>query len=168
MKTISQRSSFDKGNKTLIWVVFATELTGCLHSSLFSTVTVPPELEPEPENELYVCRHFRCFNLLGTNRIVPIPPRCRRQPLAQMTWLSSGQSPAVRLSHRRSCDSLLVHPCKLCLSLEIGVCLQNSQIFQATPLSQNCTNSPSVSPKAVGANNVAEAWMPKQRQSNQG
>ncbi|GHB08067.1 hypothetical protein GCM10007107_21380 [Shewanella indica] len=35
-------------------------------------------------------------------------------------------------------------------------------------MSQNCTNSPSVSPTAVGANNVAEAWMPKQRQSNQG
>ncbi|MBO2557569.1 hypothetical protein [Shewanella algae] len=28
MKTISQRSSFDKGNKTLILVVFEAELTG--------------------------------------------------------------------------------------------------------------------------------------------
>ncbi|MDX6015087.1 MULTISPECIES: hypothetical protein [Shewanella] len=28
MKTISQRSSFDKGNKTLIWFIFEVELTG--------------------------------------------------------------------------------------------------------------------------------------------
>ncbi|WP_162206663.1 hypothetical protein [Shewanella sp. SE1] len=28
MKTISQRSSFDKGNKNLIWFVFEAELTG--------------------------------------------------------------------------------------------------------------------------------------------
>ncbi|TVO80900.1 hypothetical protein AYI78_18350 [Shewanella algae] len=28
LKTISQRSSFDKGNKTLIWFVFEAELTG--------------------------------------------------------------------------------------------------------------------------------------------
>ncbi|WP_412496468.1 hypothetical protein, partial [Shewanella chilikensis] len=63
MKTISQRSSFDKGNKTLIWGVFEAELTGGLHSSLFSTVIVPPELEPEPENELHFCKHFRYFKL---------------------------------------------------------------------------------------------------------
>ncbi|GAB1090376.1 MAG: hypothetical protein Sw1PiBPW_41760 [Shewanella algae] len=28
VKTISQRSNFDKGNKTLIWFVFEAELTG--------------------------------------------------------------------------------------------------------------------------------------------
>ncbi len=133
LKTISQRSSFDKGNKTLIWVVFATELTGCLHSSLFSTVTVPPStgrasdhgaanhlrcafrtgdpvtrreyvhvastktslfstvtVPPVPGIWAYFCGHIGSFKQVSSHRIAPIPPRCRRKPLAQITWLRHG------------------------------------------------------------------------------
>ena len=35
--------------------------------SLARKVTVPPV----PGNEVYVCKHFRCFKLLSANRIAP-------------------------------------------------------------------------------------------------
>jgi len=37
--------------------------------SLARKVTVPPV----PENEVYVCGHFRCFKLLHSHRITPTP-----------------------------------------------------------------------------------------------
>ncbi len=55
-------------------------------TSLFSTVTVPPV----PGIWAYFCGHIGSFKQVSSHRITPIPPRCRRKPLAQITWLRYG------------------------------------------------------------------------------
>ncbi len=67
-------------------------------TSLFSTVTVPPV----PRIWAYFCGHIGSFKQVSSHRIAPVPPRCRRQPLAQITWLRHGcRSSASRIRDER-------------------------------------------------------------------
>ena len=74
--------------------------------------------------------------------------------------LSCSPSPAVRPSHRRSCDTALIRPCSLdenilvfdgrspACAWKIGVCLQ----LKTTLCGKNCTNSPFGAAAGVVAN----------------